>query len=142
MSVDVEVRTTVRKLQNELRLAQSKNEFVECLLSLKEFCSAADETESVNTCKKSQRKQNANEERSECFFKNHYVSVCKLLLNKMTLENVGQLNSDEYTQLFLNVFLHGQSDKAFLALMDFISASRFLFFIKLIHIYLVVHIHS
>ncbi|KAH3866939.1 hypothetical protein DPMN_030063 [Dreissena polymorpha] len=116
MSLQSNVRASVREIQNNLRRASSKDAFVKGLKCACEFLPC-------------QQKEKADEiyhqldESSEVFLKNHHSQFTRFLLDIMNVDNVGQLNKDEFTKYFLIFFLNGSCENALLAVLSFLGRS-------------------
>ncbi|XP_052264514.1 telomere length regulation protein TEL2 homolog isoform X2 [Dreissena polymorpha] len=116
MSLQSNVRASVREIQNNLRRASSKDAFVKGLKCACEFLPCQQNQKADEIC-------HQLDESSEVFLKNHHSQFIQFLLDIMNMDNVGQLNKDEFTKYFLIFFLNGSCENALLAVLSFIGRS-------------------
>ncbi|XP_053386091.1 telomere length regulation protein TEL2 homolog [Mercenaria mercenaria] len=109
MTLESEVRSRVREIQNGIRNGKDHRQFVECLKNVCKYLPC------VDSSKKGDNKEKEEQECSKIFLKNHYTSFAKFLLDSVTFETVGHLTKSEFTQYFLHFFLNGCCEDAFLA---------------------------
>jgi hypothetical protein len=110
MTLESEIRARVREVQNGIRNGNDHQQFLDCL---KKVCKLLPCEESSSA--KGDNKALEDQESSNIFMKNHYTNFTKFLLDCITFENVGQLTKAEFNQYFLQFFLNGCCEDAFLA---------------------------
>lgn len=100
------MRAVVREIQNKLRKAQDAQQYVTCLKEVNHFLPKQDM--GTQWCDEADKKQ------TEIFFKYHYASFARSLIDSIAIETVGKLTKAEFTQHFLHYFLCGSFEDTFL----------------------------
>lgn len=112
MTLESEVRSRVREVQNGIRNAKDHRQYVECLKTVSRFLPQTANSASDNRIG---NRTKEDIEDSEIFLRFHYSTFAKFLLDSITFETVGDLTKAEFGQYFLHYFLNGSSEDAFLA---------------------------
>lgn len=109
MTLESDIRTKVREIQNGIRNVKEHRQYVEHLKSLCTFLPSTDKDNAGKYVEKEDK------ECCKIFMKNHYANIAKFLLDSITYETVGHLTKSEFSQYFLHFFLNGCNEDAFLA---------------------------